>query len=79
MIDFTIEVPPASVDDELRQYLNRQFHILSEAIRHNWDFEVTHNLPEKYEDGMIRYFGTTNITITSVGFWGYENGTWVKL
>jgi len=31
------------------------------------------------EDGMIVYVNTTNATFTSVGFWGRENGVWVKL
>lgn len=30
-------------------------------------------------DGMILYVTGTNATFTSVGFWGYENGAWVKL
>lgn len=31
------------------------------------------------EDGMMVYVNTTNGTFTSVGFWGRENGSWVKL
>jgi hypothetical protein len=30
-------------------------------------------------DGNLVYVTTTNGTFTSVGFWGYENGVWVKL
>ena len=30
-------------------------------------------------DGMMVYVNTTDVTFTSVGFWGYENGAWVKL
>lgn len=30
-------------------------------------------------DGLILYVTSTNGTFTSVGFWGYENSTWVKL
>lgn len=29
-------------------------------------------------DGMIAYVTTTNGTFTSVGWWGYENGSWKK-
>jgi len=31
------------------------------------------------EDGMIVYVNNTNATFTSIGFWGRENGVWVKL
>ena len=30
-------------------------------------------------DGMMLYVTSTNATFTAVGFWGYENGAWVKL
>ena len=30
-------------------------------------------------DGYMVYVNTTNVTFTSVGFWGVENGAWVKL
>lgn len=30
-------------------------------------------------DGMFIYVSSTNGTFTSVGFWGRENGTWIKL
>lgn len=30
-------------------------------------------------DGLMVYVTDTNGTFTSVGFWGYENGAWVKL
>lgn len=30
-------------------------------------------------DGMLIYVTDTNGTFTSIGFWGYENGAWVKL
>ena len=31
------------------------------------------------EDGYLIYVTSTDATFTSVGFWGYENGVWVKL
>jgi len=30
-------------------------------------------------NGYIVYVNSTNVTFTSVGFWGYQNGAWVKL
>lgn len=30
-------------------------------------------------DGLLLYVNTTNVTFTSVGFWGYENSAWTKL
>lgn len=30
-------------------------------------------------DGLMIYVTSTNGTFTSVGFWGYENGAWIKL
>jgi hypothetical protein len=30
-------------------------------------------------NGLVLYVTSTNGTFTSVGFWGYENGSWVKL
>ena len=29
--------------------------------------------------GLMLYVTNTNGTFTSIGFWGYENATWVKL
>ena len=31
------------------------------------------------EDGQIVYVSTTDATFVSIGFWGRENGVWVKL
>ena len=30
-------------------------------------------------NGMILYVTSTDVTFTSIGFWGYEGGSWVKL
>jgi hypothetical protein len=29
-------------------------------------------------NGYMVYVSDTNVTFTAVGFWGYENGAWVK-
>jgi len=30
-------------------------------------------------NGLMLYVTDTDAAFTSVGFWGYENGTWIKL
>ncbi len=36
-------------------------------------------LPTGPIDALILYVTDTDATFTSIGFWGYENGTWIKL
>lgn len=51
----------------------RKFEALTDSI-------VVDRFPEKWlDDGAIVYVTNTNATFTTVGFWGLENGAWVKL
>jgi hypothetical protein len=59
---------------------------LVECFRFNGDgaaiyknFTATQASALTASDGMFIYVSSTNGTFTSVGFWGYENGAWVKL
>ena len=74
------EQPPATVDDELSSYLVRMFEQVAIALSQSAQVPISNTLPDKPTDGKIYYFGQTIAPdIISVGFWGFENGAWVKL
>ena len=74
----TIEDPEA-----LRQYHYRELiriAVAFEQIRFNTQLDVLHVAPAKPQNGLIVYADGTNWNPGSgVGFYGYENGAWVKL
>jgi hypothetical protein len=74
------EQPPADTEFSLREYLSRRFVEVGIALSQSKKFPPIYVLPDKPQDGNVEYFGQIiGATITSVGFWGYENGVWVKL
>ena len=80
MANIGSEQPPLSTPDELREFLARQFVLVNNALAQSNKFPPIYNLPDKPQDGNLYYFGRIiGATITSIGFWGYENGAWVKL
>lgn len=79
MINFSLENAPDNLEPELKDYLERQFNTLQEAILSASDIQEVNGVPAKQENGMLRYVATTDATFTSTGFWGLESGTWVKI
>ena len=79
MINFSLENAPDNLEPEIKDYLERQFNTLQEAILSASDPIVISATPPKHQDGMFRYVDTTDATFTTVGFWGMVNGTWTKL
>ena len=74
-----IEQPPIDFTDDQREYLNRMFKQVVDLQRVS-NIPVIGVLPDKVRDGRIYYYTQIiGATITSVGFWGYEDGAWVKL
>ena len=74
------EQPPVDLEVTLREYLSRRFVEINIALSKSQKFPPIYVLPTKPQDGNVEYFGQIiGTTITSVGFWGYENGVWVKL
>lgn len=74
-----LEEPPNSFTTEQREYLSRMFAQIADLQRVS-NIPVVGVLPDKVRNGRIYYFTQIiGATITSVGFWGYENGAWVKL
>ena len=74
------EQPPEEVEPVLKEYLSRMLGQVNFALRDVNRMPKIYVLPDKPQDGQLAYFGQIiGATITSVGFWGYEAGTWVKL
>ena len=80
MASISNEQPPADTEFSLREYLSRRFIEVGIALSQSKKFPPIYTLPEKPQDGNVEYFGVIiGTTITSIGFWGFENGVWVKL
>lgn len=80
MATISNEQPPVELPADLREYLSRRFVEIGIALQQSKKFPPIYSLPAKPQDGNVEYFGQIiGATITSVGFWGYENGAWVKL
>tara|TARA_R110000803_G_scaffold210829_1_gene284073 strand:- start:17080 stop:17322 length:243 start_codon:yes stop_codon:yes gene_type:complete len=80
MVSIGSEQPPYDVPPALAEYLRRQFIAINIALQSNGHINPIYVLPDKPRDGNIYYFGQIiGATITSIGFWGYENGGYVKL
>jgi len=75
-----MEQPPESTANELSEYLVREIRRITMTIENTNKLTPINNLPAKPQDGHFYYFARTiTPNITSIGFWGYEAGTWVKL
>jgi len=64
--------------------LTRQMDIIDTQVSTNvpfnpGEYSATNASALTAQDGWIIYVTSTNGTFTSIGFWGRENGTWVKL
>ena len=81
MVQILKEIAPDTSDLELIAYLDRFQDSINKALDEFEDrLEIVYALPVRPVNGMMRYFGITiPPDITALGFWGYEEGVWVKL
>lgn len=78
-MSISLEQPPVNTDAELSGYLNRKFVDIAIELERASSPPVINVIPLKPSNGEIYYFGTIVGAITVKGFWGYEEGSWVKL
>ncbi|RKY42321.1 MAG: hypothetical protein DRP85_03280 [Candidatus Makaraimicrobium thalassicum] len=80
MVYIAIEPPPLGTDEDLTSYLFRAFQEIAEAISKVNKLDIRNILPDRPQNGGMYYFGQIILPdITGPGFWGYEEGAWVKL
>ena len=83
-MSFAQEAVPSSVDDELREFLNRKFIEIAIEFRKHGKFPERKEMPYKAQTGDIHYFGNPashsyDAAITAEGFWGLKNTGWVQM
>ena len=78
---YTPAEPPAQTSPEVRQYLDQELKRIADMINQDTIFsEPLNAAPAKPENGIIAYADGTDWNPGSgEGFYGYENGAWVKL
>lgn len=77
-----INEPPPTNPDNLAEFLDRQLRLISIANQalNEGVIDPVNVEPTNKRDGMIRYADGTDWNPGSgEGFYGYENGAWVKL
>ena len=80
MTSTAFEYPPIDLDPELEAYLVRVLTVIVNALGESNKLEVMTRLPDRPRNGLIYYFGIILLPdITTPGFWGFEEGAWVKL
>ena len=74
-------VPPRSISTEAQAYLDSELRRLADILNQGPLYAVPLAAePAKPQDGVIVYADGTNWDPGSgLGFYGYENGSWVKL
>lgn len=79
--DYIPLVPPLQVSAEMRQYIDIELRRIADRInaRELYAPPLAEE-PSRPEDGVIVYANGTDWNPGSgEGFYGYENGSWVKL
>ena len=75
-------LPPADVS-QLSEFIRRELNRLEEELYVSKPYSllaITYAAPLKPQDGELRYAdGTKWNPGSGEGFYGYENGSWVKL
>jgi len=77
-----LEQPPIVDDPALQEWLTRTVILINAALADIPDFTPVGALPDKVENGMVRYFnGAPSLapTINTPGPWIYVGGTWVSM
>ena len=78
------EAVPDSVEEELREYLNRKFIEIENAFQAPSKFPERKEMPYKPQIGDVHYFGNPathnyDAAITAEGFWGLKSTGWVQI
>lgn len=78
---YTPEEPPRQASEEIRQYLDRELQRLATFINQEIIIvQIRSIAPAKPLNGMLVYADGTNWNPgAGLGFYGYENGAWIKL
>lgn len=73
--------PPLALSPEARRFLEEELSRVADIINSgSFCLPVLSEPPAKPEDGVIAYADGSNWNPGSgLGFYGYENGSWVKL
>jgi len=80
MAGIYLEQTPFIEDAALQEWLTRMMITISAELEKGSDLEPQGYLPDKIQDGMIRYFNQSILPdITSEGVWVVVAGTWTKM
>ena len=81
MASISIEQPPDEIELNTSAYLNRQFISINLALNETNIMPQILDIPNSPINGTVVYFKlpVNNTVITQAGFWGYEEGAWIKL
>lgn len=73
--------PPLEISPQARQYLDQELRRIADVLNRETLYMPPLSVePAKPSNGMIAYADGSNWDPGSgLGFYGYENGTWVKL
>ena len=75
-----MEQPPYTEDPALQEWLTRMMLTISAELEKGGDLEPQGYLPDKIQDGMVRYFSQSiSPDITSAGVWVVVSGSWTKM
>lgn len=79
--DYIPAVPPLQMPSQVRQYLDIELRRIADAINLRGLYAPPLSAaPARPADGVIAYADGTNWDPGSgAGFYGYEDGSWVKL
>ena len=78
---YTPDDVPRNASPELRDYLNQEFNKLADVLGQEVIIvQIRSAAPAKPFNGMLVYADGANWNPgAGLGFYGYENGAWVKL
>ena len=79
--DYLPAFAPAQTSPEMRRFLDEELKRIAERINLTFlQLPILGEEPDKRENGVIIYAdGTSWNPGSGEGFYGYENGAWVKL
>ncbi len=77
MTQLSIQVPPASVERDLSEYLLRMFNALAIESDAEARFVPRYTMPSTYIVGAVYYFGSSVAPdITEEGLWVFKTTGW---
>jgi len=80
MASYTPSAVPSGIPPAARSWLETELNKIAAAINSGIRLKELHAAPDRYSDGMIVYADGSDWNPGSgEGFYGRENGAWVKL